>query len=158
MSGLPDPKPIRIKPPKNRFIKRKPKAKKKRVKLKSISYLKKKAWVLFSLFIRKRDSVNGLVRCVSCPAVVPWHESHASHFIDGRSGSVLFNPEIVYASCARCNLWLHGNKIPYTIFMQKKFGAERVEQMLIEAKQIKKLGRSDYEEVIRKYGDLENSL
>ena len=153
MSGPPDPKPIRIKPPKNRFIKRKAKVKKKRVKLKSISYLKKKVWVLFSLWIRRRDSVNGMNSCISCGKVKKIEELQAGHLIPGRHSAVLFDETGVFPQCYYCNGPLHGNQRAYANNLKKKLGVDEawIDQKFADAKKIVKFSRSDLESLIAKY-------
>jgi hypothetical protein len=151
MSGPPDPKPIRIKKPKIRFIKRKPKVKKKRVKLPSIKSLKAKAWSLFSIFIRKRDSVNGIGTCRSCGITAPWQEMQAGHFISGRTNAVLFDERITNSQCPPCNIWKHGNLYAYGKFMEAKYGKEEVDKLIQESKVLMKRGRADYLSLIAKY-------
>jgi hypothetical protein len=86
---------------------------------------KEKAWKVFSLFIRLKYSNSfGDCRCVTCGTVKHYKEMHAGHFIDGRNNSVLYNEDLVYPQCFHCNSkmpgCLGGNKVSYTIFMQKK--------------------------------------
>lgn len=143
----------RIKPPKNRFIKRKLKIRKKRVKLPSIKSLKARAWKAFSLWVRKRGSPdNGISNvCITCQKVRPISELHASHWIDGRSNKVLFDERIVWPQCASENLYLNGNKLHYTRWMQNKFGIEKCDEILRESKELIKLTRFDYLTLIQKY-------
>ena len=60
---------------------------------------KSKAWKAFSLYIRTRDSINGMCQCVTCGKVAPIKDMHAGHFLGGRSGSILFDEEMVFAQC-----------------------------------------------------------
>lgn len=77
----------------------------------------------------------------------------ASHFLDGRHGAVLFNPNGVWPGCVRCNIFLHGNKIKYTLFMQEKFGLAYVEEMIARSHDQVIYSRSDYEQMIKMFTD-----
>ena len=150
-----DPKPIRPPKEKPRFLKRKTKKVRKnrvkRVKLPSFKSLKARAWSLFSEFIRKRDSINGMVACCSCSKLIPYKESQAGHFIPGRMFSVLFHERLTHGQCAPCNIWKHGNLYQYGKFMLARYGKEEVEKMEQEAKKVVKFTRSDLEAIIAKY-------
>ena len=121
--------------------------------MKNPSYktLKKKAWAAFSLWIRNRGSRDGMNTCVTCGVVEPIAELQAGHFIPGRHLAVLFDPLGVYPQCVGCNVFKHGNSIPYTLWMQKKYGPDFVEKMLRESHRIVKLSRDDYEKLIALY-------
>lgn len=126
----------------------------KKTKSKSISYLKKKTWSLFSEFIRKRGcSHDGINTCVTCGINAHWKDLQAGHFIDGRNNSVLFNEEIVWPQCMRCNIFLKGNKIQYVQFMVRTLGKSfddlvELDKLKFLSKQFKKY---DYLDLIELY-------
>ena len=91
--------------------------------------IKQLAWNAFSKYIRlKNADKNGNVRCITCNKLMHWKESQSGHFVDGRTNSVLFNEELVYPQCYRCNVLLHGNKVMFTLFMLKKYSKKQIEQ------------------------------
>ena len=85
-----------------------------------------------------------------------WRESHAGHFVGGRTGSVLLNPEVIRVQCATCNLWLRGNYQVYTLKMIDEVGRDKVDELLALRHQVKKWSRSDLEACKAEYkGKLE---
>ncbi len=97
-----------------------------KIKLPSVSKAKKKAWEVFSQYIRRKYAdVNGNCQCVTCNIIKPYKELHAGHFIDGRNNTVLYDERLVHPQCFHCNSklpgCLGGNKVAYTLFMAKKY-------------------------------------
>jgi hypothetical protein len=112
---------------------------------------KAKAWKAFSLYIRTRDSINGMCSCITCGKVIPIKEAHASHFLGGRSNAVLFDEEAVYASCVGCNMFLHGNYTQYTLKMIDRYGRDWVDAKIAQKHQIVKYKTQDFQEIEKKY-------
>lgn len=73
-----------------------------------------RAWRAFSLFIRLRDSDNGLCECVTCGEVYPATGSgkmQAGHFIPQRAcPPLVFDERNCHAQCSRCNGPGHGEQ------------------------------------------------
>ncbi len=98
------------------------KVKKPKVKKVSLKTARNKAWKVFSEYIRRKYAItNGNVYCCTCNWVGPWQESQAGHFVDGRNNSVLYDERLIHVQCVRCNVFLKGNKVVYTVFMMKKY-------------------------------------
>ena len=96
----------------------------------SVSTLKKKAWKLFSEWIRRRDSDwRGMVACVTCGIIKDYKQQQAGHFIPGRRNSILFHERNVHAQCYGCNVMKQGNTVKYFRFMQKRYGDEVIEEL-----------------------------
>jgi hypothetical protein len=100
--------------------------KKKLTKKLTSSQAKKKAWTVFSQYIRQKYALpDGQCQCVTCDKWDHWKNLHAGHFIDGRNNSVLYNEKLVHPQCFHCNSkrpgCLSGNKVRYTIFMAHKY-------------------------------------
>ena len=96
--------------------------KKPKKKTITTSRLKKKAWVLFSQWIRYHNSKNGLSKCVTCGVWKPWKELQAGHFIPGRHNSILFDERGVHPQCYHCNVGLKGNPRAYDKYMRETYG------------------------------------
>ena len=103
---------------------------------------KQRAWAAFSLYIRTRDP-----KCVTCGA----DSKQAGHFIDGRNNAVLFSEEGVHGQCAMCNVYLHGNKLKYWVFMEKTYGRETIDRLMVESKMTVKYKQHDYERIEQEY-------
>lgn len=118
--------------------------------------LKQKAWKAFSDYIRTRDSLEttGTTThcvCITCKKTVEYKSIQAGHFVGGRTGSILFDEELVYGQCMVCNLFLKGNYDAYNLVMLKKFGGDKVVEFLERKNQVVQYKPSDYEGIIEKY-------
>ena len=126
------------------------------MKKQTVSSLKKKAWVLFSRYIRLRDclfttrtTTSG--RCISCGVEYPFNELQAGHFVSGRHNSYLFSEEGVHAQCKRCNVYLYGNPLHYRRAIIDLYGDGYDEVLEQESKEIKKFTIAELEELAAEY-------
>lgn len=103
--------------------------------------LKKKAWTVFSLWIRNRDK-----HCVTCGST---QNLQAGHFI--HRDCLDFDERNIHAQCSRCNKFLSGNLIQYAMFMEEKYGRGIIQELDQLSKQIRKFRREELEEIISKY-------
>lgn len=127
-------------------------------KRKNLKLIKKKAWAIFSRYIRKKYSdENGYVKCVTCGHINHWKNLQAGHFIPGRTNSILFHEKGVHPQCRRCN-YNEGNGPEYFIFMEKTYGREEIEYQRALRSKTLKLSYFDYEEIYGKYQALFDSL
>jgi len=98
-----------------------------KTKKKSISSMKRKAWKVFSEYIRLRDCLRttGLPdygKCITCGKTVPRTLLQAGHFISGRHNAGLFSERGVNAQCYNCNINLKGNTLEYRRQIVKLYG------------------------------------
>jgi hypothetical protein len=134
------------------YMKKKKAKSLKKKKPKSIGKLKKEAWRLFSIYIRKKHMDRfGFCRCYTCDGVYPWNEIQAGHGIGGRTNSVLFDEEIVKPQCVSCNIFRLGNYTIFTTKLIKQHGMEWWERKLFNSRLVIKYTRSDIQEIINKY-------
>jgi len=123
---------------------------------------KDKAWNAFSRYIRKSYSDDlGYVQCVTCGIQKQWTGEcmQAGHFIDSRNNTVLFDERIVYPQCYSCNIPKKGNKVSYTIFMNKLgHSMEEIEEFESLKFKTKKMTTQDFEEVAETYDAKFNAL
>lgn len=118
-----------------------------KIKHKSISKLKKEAWVIFSKWIRVRDNYT----CVTCGKQGEGSFMHAGHYISRKHNSTLFDERNVNAQCMNCNLWGYGNMGVYTLFLQEKYGPGIIEELTKKSREIKQWLPSELEEIKVKY-------
>ena len=133
-----------------------------------IKRAKNKAWTEFSKYIRTRDCLRftgtpdeGI--CVTCGREFPFKELQAGHFVGGRTNALLFDEEIVYSQCARCNLYLKGNYQAYTLFMLREYRKHPNPEAIIEGFLARKnltlkLTEQDFLEIAEKYKRKTNEL
>ena len=118
-------------------------------KKRSLATLKRGLDKVFSLWIRRRDGdTKGYGKCVTCGK----HSLlQASHFIPRQHLSVRWDGRNVHGACAHCNCWLHGNLINYTLFMQKTYGQDVVDELMRLKRTTVKFTRDDYERMIKEF-------
>lgn len=113
----------------------------------TISQLKKKAWKVFSLWIRTRSPV-----CFTCGFRADPKGLQAGHYIPKSIANSLYFSEInVQTQCMRCNLWLLGNSDEFGLRLQKKYGEDVLEKLRTEKRKLKQWDRKELEFLIKKY-------
>jgi len=85
---------------------------------KSVSYLKKRAWKPFSIFIRKRDKG----KCYTCGDKRHWKKQQAGHLISCTCEELRFNEDNVHCQCVSCNIFKGGNLVEYVNKFIKEYG------------------------------------
>ena len=115
--------------------------------------LKKKAWTLFSEWIRRENAVNNMVRCYTCDVSLSYKEANAGHFFHGKLD---YDSRNIKVQCVGCNLYKSGNLAFYGVRLAKELGVEGMEKLRLDANTIS-YTIDDLEEIIAKYTVL-NSL
>lgn len=121
----------------------------KKKKLKSISSLKKKVWITFSLFIRNRDKWT----CITCGNSFRGQQMHAGHFIPRTHGNTLFDEKNVHAQCARCNMFGNGEPHLYAEELIRRYGVEEFNNLIARGRLTKQFTRGELEALQKKYED-----
>jgi hypothetical protein len=88
----------------------------------TVSQLKKKADKVFSLYIRTRDSLNGIAECITCGARKPIAEMQNGHFISRRVNSLRYDELNCNAQCYSCNVMRYGEQYAYAKALDMKYG------------------------------------
>jgi hypothetical protein len=130
----------------------KPRSRKKRAP--TLGKLKKQAWALLSRIVRyQAESPVGphMIQCYTCGQWAPPKEMQAGHAIPGRTGSVLFDEEIIKPQCYRCNVALRGNYPLFTTRLIRERGLDWWEKKLLLTHQVRKWTRQELEELIEGY-------
>ena len=111
----------------------------------SLKTLRNKLDRVFSEYIRKRDANrNGYVRCVTCGREHHWREGHAGHFIKRQYLATRYDPRNCHFQDAYCNTYRGGALIEYTLFMQKTYGQEVIDELMRLKRTTVKFTRDDY--------------
>lgn len=126
---------------------------KKPKKLPALKTLKNKLDVAFSAWVRQRDAVDGIATCVTCGRSSPWKEGHAGHFIKRQYTATRYDPRNVHFQDVYCNTYRGGSLIEYTLYMQKRYGQEVVDELMRLKHTTAKLTRSDLESLLARYSD-----
>ncbi len=113
----------------------------KKIKHKSTKALHKKAWKLFSEFIRK--SSGGI--CFTCGVHKDYRDLDASHYIHNKLDFDVIN---IHACCTRCNRFLHGNLGVYAERLIAEYGEEAVAELRERSREEYKFTFIELEELI----------
>lgn len=113
--------------PKKYMIERKKVEKKK--KAESVTTLKKKLDAVFSLYIRQKYEVDGLVECYTCGEKKPVSQMQNGHFWSRSHLSTRWDEENCRPQDAKCNIFKSGNYIVYTQKMLSELGAEKFAEL-----------------------------
>lgn len=117
-------------------------------KVKSVSQLKKEADKWFSLYVRHRDSKNGLAECITCGVLKPIKQMQAGHFVSRRVNLLRYEEENVNAQCPGCNVFKYGEQYIYSKNLDMKYGSGKAEELMSKRNQTHKFTREELEEVI----------
>lgn len=128
-------------------------------KIKSISQLKKKAWKVVSLFVRKRDSnEQGYGHCCTCGRLIHYTQGDAGHFLSGRMNGILFDVRGIHLQCKPCNGGFRNQKfsrddvaINYRAFMKVNYGEDVIKDLERLQRTVKQWKVGELEEIIKKY-------
>lgn len=123
------------------------KIKKPKVKHISLKSLRKKAWELISIYVRKSAAdENGLVRCYTCGSPHFWKDTECGHYI--HKDCLDFDLNNLRAQCNYCNRRLHGNSGVYAEKLIKEIGIDDVDFLREKANKVKKFNIFELEEII----------
>lgn len=108
-----------------------------------ITNLKRKAWDVFSKWIRNRDG-----RCVTCGSRSQLEAGHFWH------NCLDFDEMNINAQCKQCNHYWSGNLAPYSVYLINKYGVEKfqdLEKRHYLALRGEYRSDQDYRDLIEKY-------
>ena len=113
--------------------------------------LKAKLDKVFSEYIRKRDTRNGVFKCISCGRILPYEQADCGHYINRKHMSTRFDEMNCNAQCISCNRFDEGNIQGYRRGLVALYGEQQV--TLLEAKKhnLRKYSDFEYEALIKHY-------
>ena len=113
--------------------------------------LKAKLDKVFSEYIRKRDTRNGVFKCISCGRILPYEQADCGHYINRKHMSTRFDEMNCNAQCISCNRFDEGNIQWYRRGLVALYGEQQV--ALLEAKKhnFRKYSDFEYEVLIKHY-------
>ena len=119
------------------------------------SKLKRRAWDMFSMYIRLSyviTAANGRFNiCYTCDTIKPVSEMQAGHGIPGRNNAVLFMEKLVKPQCVQCNIFKHGNLAIFTRKLIAELGVKEYDKLALEAEQTVQYKTYQYQEIYDKY-------
>ena len=103
--------------------------------------LKEKLRILTHEYVRKRDTVNGYARCISCGRIMKEGTFHAGHYYAaGKYENLRFDLDNIHSQCPQCNYYMHGNLENYRPNLIKKIGEKRFQRLELKASHYKRYG------------------
>jgi hypothetical protein len=100
-----------------------------------IEKLEVKLWEIFSVFIRLRDTdKNGYGKCFTCPRIIHWSKGDAGHGIPRQHKATKFSECNNNLQCKHCNGFEGGMREVYKVEMDKKYGAQTWDKILVASK------------------------
>lgn len=96
----------------------------------TVKSAKKRAWKVFSEYIRQKYSVDGKCTCITCGVTKPWREMQAGHAFASRCNNILFLEDIVRPQCYSCNVPRGGMYDEYHSWVIKQYGQDGFDRLL----------------------------
>jgi len=118
---------------------------------KTLSSTKKRAWKVFSEYIRRKYAKNGMCACVTCGCVKPWSEMQAGHAMAGRNNAILYEERLVRPQCVACNMFKGGMPDEYHAWMLKEYGEDGYYELLRLKHSTRKFTMDELEEMIKEW-------
>jgi hypothetical protein len=108
-----------------------------------------KADKYFSLYIRARDSVNGIAKCCTCGRYVS--EFDCGHFLSRRFEATRYDERNAHAQCLKCNRFENGNQFAHGEFINRRYGAGVADGLLEKSRMVCKRTQQDYEFIAQEF-------
>lgn len=87
---------------------------------------------------------NGLVKCFTCPTILPWTQMQAGHYVPRANLFLRHDMRNVKPQCYECNCVKHGRLAVYSV----KLGETMVEQLINESRIVYSVTREELRTII----------
>jgi len=115
------------------------------------SKLVKKLDTIFSIFIRRKNSVNEISTCFTCGKKDHWKKLQNGHFQSRKHYSTRWDEINCQVQCAGCNVFKYGEQYVFGNKLDRKYGSGTAERLYIKAKKIIKLSNPELKDMILRY-------
>lgn len=102
---------------------------------------------VFSEYIRRRYTKNGISECVTCGKKDHWKNLQAGHFMSRKHYATRWDEENVEVQCMACNVYRYGEQYLFA----KHLGQEKADELLAKSRTIVKLKDWELLEMIEIY-------
>ena len=106
---------------------------------------------LFSIYIRKRNAIDGYVKCVTCGTRKHFTEVDAGHFTSRRHFSTRWLSLNVHEQCKKCNNWGAGENYLMGKYIDKTYGEGTADELIKLSREITKFTDQDLKDMIKLY-------
>jgi len=105
----------------------------------------------FSLYIRKKEAVNGFCRCVTCGRMFEWNRIDNGHFMSRRYQATRYDEKNCSSQCASCNRFNQGQQYKFGLVIDQRHGEGTAESLMLKSKMMCKRDRYDFERIAEYY-------
>ena len=124
----------------------------------SRSKLVKQLDSIFSIYIRRKDSVNNIATCFTCGKKDHYKKLQNGHFQSRRHYSTRWLERNCAVQCPGCNIFKAGEQFIFGQNLDIKFGEGTARQLHIQAQKILKITNADIIEKIKLYKSFVDKL
>jgi len=107
----------------------------------------KKLDTIFSIYIRRKNSVNEIAQCITCGKKDHWKKMQNGHFMSRKHYSTRWDEENVQVQCNACNVFRYGEQYLFSRYL----GDDKADELLAKSRQIQKFTDIDLIEMIDYY-------
>ena len=122
------------------------------------SSLIKKLDTVFSIYIRRKNSINDIAECVTCGKKSHWSKLQNGHWASRRHYSTRWDEQNCNVQCAGCNVFRAGEIYLYTKYLCSQYGENFPEELYIKSQKTVKFTESNLVEMIEYYNNKVNEL
>lgn len=110
--------------------------------------------IVFSLYIRLRDAMDGgMTRCISCGRLFPFERMQCGHYLTRHNLSVRWDEENCSSQCVECNCHKAGNIEGYTPSLIAKIGQSAYDALCVRARTARKWSGDELRAMIHRFTD-----
>ena len=129
------------------------------MKKKSRKNIVKRLDTVFSLYIRLREADNEMVECFTCGKISHYKKGmQCGHFQSRAKYATRWDATNCQVQCYGCNVMQQGRQYEFALNLQKKYGDNVAEDLLIKSRTTIKYSNDDLENMIIYYNNLLNQL
>ena len=111
----------------------------------------KKLDSLFSKYIRRKDAINDIAKCVTCGVERHWKELQCGHFQSRRHYSTRWHENNTRPQCVKCNMFSQGEQYIFGKKLKDEIGDVMFDELILEKNRTQKYTLSDYKYLIEYY-------
>ena len=117
-----------------------------------IARLKRKAWKLFSIFVRQKGmDRNGFNECYTCKTRIHWKKLQAGHFVPRTHNATFIDLMNVKPQCFADNIWKRGASHEFSKRLIEEYGLDKFNALVLKGRTIKKFTVEELNNLIKKY-------
>lgn len=124
---------------------------KKKEQKETIPELIKKLDEVYSKWLRKERSTEGIGQCYTCGKFAEIKHLQCGHYISRKHLSLRWEFDNTFIQCKNCNVMMSGNYRVFTDKLKEQYGQEYIDQLEHRKNNTVKLTKQDYKLLIEKY-------